>query len=198
MLANDLSLSELSGVLYYDETSPSGLRWAVSKFTGRYKAIQSTVKDAIAGYFRKEHGYFYVTVAGRTLPAHRVVYCLCKGEICPDIEVDHIDGDGANNIISNLRLVPHRVNMHNVAIRYDNTSGVKGVHLKTRTSSAGTVLCYWVATWMEEGKTRSKEFSLLRFGSEAKTMAVEWRMAQIERLNASGKGAYTERHYLTQ
>lgn len=42
-------------------------------------------------------------------------------------EVDHIDRDTLNNRRSNLRLVSHSENVHNVKMRSDNTSGIKGV-----------------------------------------------------------------------
>lgn len=41
--------------------------------------------------------------------------------------VDHIDRDSLNNVENNLRLVTQNINIRNTSIRYDNTSGYKGI-----------------------------------------------------------------------
>lgn len=53
-------------------------------------------------------------------------------------EVDHIDGNPANNQRSNLRLSNHSKNMKNLKLYTNNTSGHKGVHYNKREKS-------WVA-----------------------------------------------------
>lgn len=44
-------------------------------------------------------------------------------------EIDHIDGNPANNRIDNLRSATHAQNLANTKRRRDNTSGYKGVRL---------------------------------------------------------------------
>jgi hypothetical protein len=45
------------------------------------------------------------------------------------LEVDHINGIRHDNRRSNLRLVPHHINLHNQKLRTDNTNGFKGLFL---------------------------------------------------------------------
>ena len=47
-------------------------------------------------------------------------------------KTDHKDGNGLNNLRSNLRICTDRQNHHNQKLRCDNTSGFKGVSLTTR------------------------------------------------------------------
>lgn len=54
-----------------------------------------------------------ISVRGKTLSAHRFVYECFNGLIPEGFEIDHIDGNHANNNISNLRLCTHKENCHN-------------------------------------------------------------------------------------
>lgn len=72
-------------------------------------------------YFKRKHYY-----------AHRVAWALFYGEQPPDY-IDHIDGNGLNNSIANLRKAEQRQNLGNQKVRTDNTTGYKGVTLFKRT-----------------------------------------------------------------
>jgi HNH endonuclease len=56
---------------------------------------------------------------------HRVVWALVTGE-WPTGEIDHVDGDRANNIFPNLRQASRRENMQNLGKQARNTSGHVG------------------------------------------------------------------------
>ena len=64
--------------------------------------------------------------------AHRIAWALYyKNDPYPAI-IDHIDQDGLNNKIDNLRLSTVSLNLANRGKQRNNTSGYKGVHLHTR------------------------------------------------------------------
>lgn len=73
-----------------------------------------------------EWGYVRIEIDGAAHRAHRLAWFYMTGEWPPN-EVDHKDGDPSNNRWANLRLATRDQNAHNMGIRADNTSGVKGV-----------------------------------------------------------------------
>jgi len=58
--------------------------------------------------------------------AHHVAWALHYGE-WPELQIDHINGDRADNRIVNLREVTRSENCRNTRLRSNNTSGVMGV-----------------------------------------------------------------------
>lgn len=71
-------------------------------------------------------GYPSGKLFSKSIRAHRLIWALVHGE-WPNGEIDHIDGDRANNKLSNLRLVDKSENQRNASRRVDNSSGVTGV-----------------------------------------------------------------------
>jgi hypothetical protein len=81
----------------------------------------------VAGHYNKVVGHVYVNISKRLYKAHRLVWLYVYGE-WPSSEIDHRDGNGANNRLYNLRLATRQQNMGNTKCRRDSTCGVKGVH----------------------------------------------------------------------
>lgn len=87
--------------------------------------------------------YMRVCVFCERYLAHRLAWFYVHG-YWPE-EVDHINGDGTDNRISNLREVDHNENMRNMKKHSSNTSGVTGVHWwKTR--------CCWAVKIYKDNK----------------------------------------------
>ena len=170
---------------YYDETSPSGMRWKVDVYSGRGLGKLNVKKGSVAGHLLK--GRWQVTKESNLV--HRVLWYIMFGEIPAGLVIDHKDGDASNNTISNLRLVTNKVNMRNKKMLSRNSSGVCGVNLTT--SKGGK---FWCAQWVEEdGSKKSKWYSVLKYGDKAFELAVFARTEAIKKLNEIGAG-YTERH----
>ena len=75
------------------------------------------------GYLKVRVGYVFYYV-------HRLIWAHVYGE-WPD-EIDHIDGDRANNRLNNLRQCSHSQNSHNRSRTIRNACGVKGVYVDKR------------------------------------------------------------------
>ena len=82
----------------------------------------------IAGYEykNKRNKYRYVRLAGKVFFAHRVAWAMHYGE-WPKEQIDHIDRNGLNNKIENLRDVSQSINQLNRRLNKNSTSGIKGV-----------------------------------------------------------------------
>lgn len=71
-------------------------------------------------------GYRYIKFGQKLYREHRLAFEFIYG-VRPK-EVDHINGDRADNRIANLRAATHQQNLANCKNRKNNTSGKKGVH----------------------------------------------------------------------
>jgi len=61
---------------------------------------------------KTKQGYFLVETKRKRFYAHRIVWLLAYGKF-PDGDIDHINGDPADNRLDNLRDVSCTVNMQN-------------------------------------------------------------------------------------
>lgn len=107
----------LSNLLSYDPET-GVISWKVNR--GRVKA-----GDA-AGYHHKGDNYLYVKIRPHRYPAHRLAWFLHYGR-WPENVIDHINGNGLDNRLCNLREATISENMFNSRTPKSNTSGRKGV-----------------------------------------------------------------------
>jgi hypothetical protein len=106
----------LRELLAYDPLS-GVMTW--KKARGRMSAGQ------VAGNVHHK-GYIEIKVMGQTYGAHVLAWVMQTGE-WPDVMVDHIDGNGLNNVFLNLRKADHQQNGWNQKLSIANTTGYRGV-----------------------------------------------------------------------
>lgn len=118
MAAADLSAQRLRQVLHYDP------------LTGEFMHLRKHLRDKQPGCgHRCTDGYTYLGVDNAHVLAHRAAWLYMTGA-WPIDQVDHIDGDKANNRFLNLRDASRETNAQNLhRPRADNKSGFLGVHL---------------------------------------------------------------------
>jgi hypothetical protein len=115
------------------------------------------------------NGYLRTCINKHSVYAHRIIWRMVYGEDA--LVIDHINGDGTDNRLVNLRSVTHAVNSRNAARRHGRVSGVY----------KHSQVIGWYAQVVMSGKVKTKLFL-------TKEEAVEWR---LENARANG---FTDRH----
>lgn len=96
--------------------------------TGDFYKVKCRRGDWIgkkAGTLNKK-GYISISVHNKRYLAHRLAWLYMTGE-WPKINIDHINGNKADNRFNNLRESNYSQDMHNQGKRKHNSSGYKGV-----------------------------------------------------------------------
>lgn len=111
---------------YYDETSPSCLRWKIKP------ANRVNIGDpADTKHIQRDGSIKYgVFLKGRHYSTHRIIWEMHYGEIPVGLVVDHIVNStisSTDNRISNLRICTPKENTRKCKKSRANTTGYKGV-----------------------------------------------------------------------
>lgn len=183
-------MNNLHDLFYYDETSPSGLRWKVDVYTLKHRKRKLKSKGDVAGsrHYRKnkEPKCWEVSVKSKSIGVHRVIIILNNIELLNKQIVDHLDGNPFNNKIENLKVKSTEQNNRNLKRNTKNKSGVTGVCVVSNS--------YFRAYWYEDGVCKSKNFSIKIHGHEkAFELATCYRSEMILKLNEKGY-LYEQRH----
>ena len=104
---------------YAYEPDTGLLRWKVPAYQNIRK-----VGDTAGG--RVGNGYLNAYIGRKPYGVHRLAWLLMTGT-WPTDEIDHINGERADNRWSNLRAANREQNCHNLPLFKTNRSGVAGV-----------------------------------------------------------------------
>lgn len=182
-----INVARLREILFYDPTSPSGLRWKVDRGYGACGAKAGQV----AGCLWKDQAaaeYWKVSTLRKQYYAHRLVWMIERGPIPAGMQIDHINGDGRDNRIENLRAVSAARNSRNQHRDTRNKTGVVGV------AWLGKKNAYIAYFYDFNRKLIQRQFSCRTMTKrDAFRAAVAFRMDGIAKLNAMGAG-YTRAH----
>lgn len=116
---HSLSHDEITAFFSYDQKSGQ-LIWK-QRFSNR-----TNIGENAGGLV--PNGYIVIGIKGRRYYAHRIIWNYIYGD-WPKGEIDHIDGNRANNTINNLRDVTAGINLQNRRNACPrNISGLLGAH----------------------------------------------------------------------
>ena len=108
--------------------------------------------------------YRKVSILRRKVAVHQIAWLLHTGSWQKG-EIDHLDGDGLNNRISNLRDGDRRLNQRNQRVHLKSTSGIHGVSWHSPTGQ-------WQALIYIDGKRKNLgRFKRLKHAAAARMAA---------------------------
>lgn len=178
----------LNELFYYDETSPTCLRWKISSSRKiragdqagslQFRPDKTTRRGVTVGY------------NGKYTCVHRIIWELFHGPIPDACVIDHLNGNPWDNRIENLACKTQTYNQRNRKIPKNNTSGIHGITIY----ESENILTVKVSVRFGKGVRFSKSFSVRKYGMEnALKLAQDWRELKIRELNSLG-GQFTDRH----
>ena len=135
-MSDVLKADSLRQLLDYDPATGS-LFWRrrdISLFAGDLRACRSwnarwAEKEAFTS--KNNHGYKVGSIFGKISTAHRIIWIIAHGENA-ESQIDHINGDRADNRLCNLRKANNSENHKNQRLPSTNKSGAIGVHMDKR------------------------------------------------------------------
>jgi hypothetical protein len=116
MRCDMITQQQLKEYLSYDPDTGTFLR---VKKAGKFKS-----GDVLGT--RHSTGYIVIRINDKLYKAHRLAWLYMHGEF-PVLKIDHINRDGCDNRLENLRLVTQKQNCENRSLGKNNKSGHPGV-----------------------------------------------------------------------
>lgn len=125
-MANEIDINAVNKWLSYDGNS-GNFQWKESRMH-KIKAGDTAGTLLLNGCGNR---YLSIKIEGKRYLAHRIVATLFLGAKPSDF-VDHINGNGLDNRVENLRLVSKKQNSRNMKISVRCKTGIMGVSFCSR------------------------------------------------------------------
>jgi hypothetical protein len=161
---------------FIDSDSPSGLSKILKN--GNKKQVGSL----LLRYKSKEPAGWFVHVGkGYKVAVHRIIAQLLGNTLSSELVVNHINCNPCDNRIENLEVCSQQENSRrnrgtlNLRLPSNNNSGFVGI-MEVTNINKGFSYTYAMASWNENGKSKSKKFSYNKYGKE-----VAWDLAMQHR-----------------
>jgi len=122
-----VEVERLKEVIEYDSATGQ-FTWRQDLGAGRPKAGDAAGLAHTSALGCK---HIRIKIDGRRYYAHRLAWLYVHGA-WPADRIDHIDGNGLNNRLANLREATHAENLRNRGKQKNNSSGFKGVYWDRR------------------------------------------------------------------
>lgn len=182
--AYELDFDVLNDTFYYDESSPSGLRYKKNSYKNK-GAIAKLAGDIAGNVKLNPNGTPRGWKLGLTiddskyhLNVHRIVWLLLYKDIDGSMVVDHVDGNPLNNKKDNLQLVTYQKNGRNKKPRID------GFTMSNRS--------YRCSLIDNNGNRIEKSASVSKYGDDlSKAIVAIWKLYMLSTDEFSG---YSDRH----
>jgi hypothetical protein len=178
-----LTAEQLRALLHYDPdtgafTWREGIRhWRAGLPAGTFTARSTpwSTRHVVIGIgTTSKRRYAEIGIRKKVYRAHRLAWLYVYGE-WPSDEIDHINGDGSDNRIVNLRIATPSGNSMNRGLRVDNTSGHKGISWNKKSSQwlahigyRGKIMHLGLFNTIEEAKTVRDEAARRLHGTFAR------------------------------
>jgi hypothetical protein len=96
--------------------------------TGIFTRVKNTARYKAGSILGTKHstGYVVIRIEDKLYKAHRLAWLYVYGQF-PELRIDHINRDGLDNRLSNLRLATSKENSENRSVGRNNKSGHPGV-----------------------------------------------------------------------
>ena len=123
---------KICNLIEIDNQSPTGAVWA--------KNFKKKNKGDIFGYLTSNKRYWRQKINGKQYNVHNIIWIKFYGPIPSNKTVDHIDKNGLNNAVDNLRLAETIQQLHNR--RTWSKSNFKGVSQENKTKRYAAYIMY--------------------------------------------------------
>lgn len=195
-----IQTSDLFSIFYYDENSLSGLRFKSVRTTfGGNRILKNSGDDVGTILTAGKKKYWQTAISRHSVRVHRIIAKMFLVDYSEDLFINHIDGNGLNNKLSNLEVVTPMGNSNRMlchtssALFSNNTSGHNGISFLTMLNGSRNKLNTYVeANCVVNGVKQRKKIKYLT--EDEKNAAIieglKWREEKLMEATEAGLAFY--------